>query len=163
MCTIGMSNTEQESRSFFKLLTVTEGVDPRVLAINCAEGSQTASKIKDPNFAYWKLVSARILDAGATPQQVQIVWMKEANYARHLEADESAVLNVLHDKFSNLKIAYLSNRIYGGNAGGPLNPEPYAYSSGFSVKWLIASQIAEKPELNYDPAKGAVRGPWIAC
>jgi hypothetical protein len=29
------------------------------------------------------------------------------------------------------------------------------------MKWLIADQIAGKPELNYDPAKGTVRAPWI--
>ena len=30
-----------------------------------------------------------------------------------------------------------------------------------SVKWVVAGQLAGKPELNYDPAKGAVRSPWI--
>ena len=30
------------------------------------------------------------------------------------------------------------------------------------MKWIIADQIAGKPELNYDPAKGAVRSPWVA-
>jgi hypothetical protein len=30
------------------------------------------------------------------------------------------------------------------------------------VKWLIADRIAAKPELNFDPAKGPVRLPWIA-
>src|SRR5260370_28573860 len=45
---------------------------------------------------------------------------------------------------------------------GPANPEPFAYEFGFSVKWLIADQIAGKPELNFDPAKGPVRSPWIA-
>ncbi len=68
------------------------------------------------------------------------------------------VLHILHNKFPNLKIAYLSSRIYGGWAASPLNPEPHAYEEGFSVKWLIADQIAGKPGkpgLNYDPAKGA--------
>ena len=30
------------------------------------------------------------------------------------------------------------------------------------MKWLIADQIAGKPELNFDAAKGPVRSPWIA-
>jgi hypothetical protein len=43
-------------------------------------------------------------------------------------------------------------------AGGNLNPEPYAYEEGFSMRWLmIGDQIAGKPELNCDPAKGPMR------
>ena len=30
------------------------------------------------------------------------------------------------------------------------------------MKWTIAAQIAGDGELNYDPAHGAVRAPWIA-
>jgi hypothetical protein len=44
----------------------------------------------------------------------------------------------------------------------PLNPEPHSYESGFAVKWLIADQMAGKPELNYDPKKGKVNSPWLA-
>ena len=68
----------------------------------------------------------------------------------------------MQERFPNVKIAYVSSRTYGGYATSPLNPEPYAYEGGFAVKWLIADQIAGKPELNYDPAKGPVRSPWIA-
>ena len=68
----------------------------------------------------------------------------------------------LHDKFPNLKILYLVTRIYGGYADMALSPEPHAYETGFAVKWLIAGQLAGKPELNYDPAKGKVRSPWLA-
>jgi hypothetical protein len=160
MCTIGMSNTTQESRSF-----------PKLTIVDCAQGAQTASKIQDPNLPYWKFVNERLKNAGVTSQQVQVVWIKEANgnptepfpeHAKKLQANLEQVLHNLHDKFPNLKIAYLSSRIYGGYAGSPLNPEPWAYEEGFSMKWLIADQIAGKPELNYDPAKGPVRAPWIA-
>src|SRR6266700_7347232 len=113
----------------------------------------------------------RLANAEVTPQQVQVVWVKEANgnptepfteHAKKLQENMVDILHNLRDKFPNLKIAYLSSRIYGGYAGGILNPEPYAYEEGFSMKWLIADQIAGKPELNYDPAKGAVRAPWCA-
>jgi hypothetical protein len=29
------------------------------------------------------------------------------------------------------------------------------------VKWLIERQIQGEPALNYDPARGAVRSPWL--
>ncbi|MCX7016879.1 MAG: hypothetical protein NTW86_30695 [Candidatus Sumerlaeota bacterium] len=171
MCSIGMSNTTQESRSFLKLFVADPEVNPRLTFVDSAQGAQTASKIQDPNFPYWNVVNARLSDAEATPQQVQVVWLKEANgsptepfpeHAKKLYDNMVGVLGNLHDKFPNLKIAYLSSRIYGGYAAGPLNPEPWAYEEGFSMKWLIADQIAGKLELNYDSAKGAVRAPWIA-
>jgi hypothetical protein len=171
MCTIGMSNTTQESRSFLKLAAGDPEINPQLTVVDCAQGAQTASKIKDPKLPYWNLVKERLSNAGVTPQQVQVVWVKEANpsptgsavaYAKQLHDDQVEVLHNLHDKFPNLKIAYLSQRIYGGWAVGGLNPEPYAYSGSFAVKWLIEDQISGKPELNYDPAKGPVRAPWIA-
>jgi hypothetical protein len=169
LCTIGMSNTTQETRSFLKLAAVEQGLNPKLTIVDCAQGAQTASKIQDPNLPYWKLVKERLANAEVTPQQVQVVWVKEANgnptepfpeHAKKLQENMVNVLHNLHDKFPNLKIAYLSSRIYGGYAGGILNPEPYAYEEGFSMKWLIADQIAGKAELNYDPAKGPVRAPW---
>ena len=170
MCTIGMSNTTQESRSFLKLAAADPGLNPKLTIVDCAQGAQTASKIQDPNFPYWKLVSERLANAEVTPLQVQVVWVKEANggptepfpeHALKLQGNMVNVLHNLHDKFPNLKIAYISSRIYGGWAGSPLNPEPFAYEEGFSMKWLIADQIAGKPELSYDPAKGPARAPWI--
>jgi hypothetical protein len=97
--------------------------------------------------------------------------MKEANArptqpfpaeAKKLQADLIATLHNLHDKFPNLRIAYLSSRTYGGYATTPLNPEPHAYETGFAVKWTIADQIAGRPELNYASGKGTVRSPWLA-
>jgi hypothetical protein len=70
-------------------------------------------------------------------------------------------LHTVHDRFPNLKVAYLSSRTYGGYTEVGGSPEPWAYETGFSVKWAVADQIAGKPELNYNPAKGAVCAPWI--
>ncbi len=67
----------------------------------------------------------------------------------------------MKEKFPNVQLAYLSSRIYGGYAVTALNPEPYAYESGFSVRWLIQEQIGGAPELNYEPAKGAVKAPLL--
>ncbi len=34
--------------------------------------------------------------------------------------------------------------------------------SGFAVKWLIEDQLKGDPALNYDPAKGPVKAPWLS-
>ncbi|HTM48565.1 MAG TPA: hypothetical protein VL285_07795 [Bryobacteraceae bacterium] len=171
MCSIGMSNTTQETRSFLKLAAADKELNPRLTLVDCAQGAQSAEKIVDPGLPYWKLVNQRLENAGVTPAQVQVIWLKEANgnpkqsfeeYARTLQEQQVKILHNLRAKFPNLKIAYVSSRVYGGWAGSPLNPEPYAYAGGFATKWLIADQIAGRAELNYDPAKGEARAPWIA-
>src|SRR5581483_8615051 len=69
---------------------------------------------------------------------------------------------LMHKRFPNLKLVYLSNRTYGGYATTRLNPEPYAYETGFAVKWLIEQQLKGDKDLNCDPAKGEVKAPWLS-
>jgi len=171
LLSMGMSNTTQEFQVFQKLAGGTAGLNPHLLIVDGAQGGQSAEVTANPQADYWKVVEERLAAAGASANHVQIIWMKQAiqvpsrpfpeetkRLQKHLEAN----LHILQSRFPNVKIAYLSNRIYAGYATTPLNPEPHAYESGFAVKWLIADQIAGKPELNYDPRKGAVRSPWLA-
>jgi hypothetical protein len=105
-----------------------------------------------------------------SPQQVQIAWVKLANkgpqgdlrrHGEKLQRDTQALLQNAQARFPNLRIAYLGSRIYGGYAGGPLNPEPYAYESAFVVRWLIQDQIAGTAALNFDPEKGERKSPLL--
>ena len=50
-------------------------------------------------------------------------------------------MQMLKNKFPNLKLVYLSDRIYAGYATTNLNPEPFAWYTGWCVKQLIADQI----------------------
>ncbi len=57
--------------------------------------------------------------------------------------------------------------MYGGYATVNLNPEPYAYESGFSVKWLIQAQVNEIRTGEIDPIAGDLdyqtgQAPWLA-
>src|ERR671936_432090 len=63
---------------------------------------------------------------------------------------DAAIVAILRARYPNLKLVYVSSRTYGGYATTPLNPEPYAYDSGFAVKWLVTDRIA-----------GRVKGPWV--
>ena len=170
LLTIGYSNANQESRTFLELCARQTDLNPKLVIVNGAENGQGAAAAADPNNRYWTSVAHQLEAAGVTAQQVEAVWMKQASglprqpfpiEVKKLESDVVKDLQNLHDKFPNLKITYLSSRTYGGYAVVPTSPEPHAYEGGFAFKWIIADQIAGQPELNYDPAKGAVRAPWI--
>ena len=168
---IGMSNTTMEFQVFQKLAAGDKDLNPRLLIVDGAQGAQTAKVTAKPESNFWKVVDERLAKEDVTAKQVQAVWLKQANggptepfpaEAKRLEQDVVNTLHILHARFPNLKIAYMSSRIYAGYASSPLNPEPHAYEGAFAYKWLIADQIAGKPELNYDPAKGEVKSPWVA-
>ena len=54
-------------------------------------------------------------------------------------------MNLLKKRYPNVKIVYLSSRIYAGYATTGLNPEPHAFESAFSVRWLVQDQIQWEP------------------
>jgi hypothetical protein len=176
LLTIGMSNTSQASNAFIQLANATAEKNPAVVIVNGAQGAMVANRIKNPSdrasgSQYWAVVDDRLRAAGVTRAQVQAVWLKQANagpregfpgYARTLQQDLAAIVQILPARFPNLKLAYLSSRTFAGYATTPLNPEPYAYESGFSVRWLIEQQLAGEAGLNFDAAKAPVRAPWLS-
>jgi hypothetical protein len=171
MISVGMSNTTMKFKVFQQIAAEDHSLNPKLALVDGAQGGQVAWVTANPKMPFWEVVDQRLQAAGVTRNQVQTAWLLQANggpyrpfpvEARELEGNIIDTLHVMHDKFPNLKITYLSSRTYAGYATSQLNPEPHAYEGGFSVKWLIADQIAGKPEMNYDPAKGAVRAPWVA-
>ena len=123
-----------------------------------------------PDAQPWTVAAQRLSTARVSPQQVQVAWIKLANkgprgdleeHGRKLQRDTLAVIQNAKDRFPNLRIAYLSSRIYGGYATNNLNPEPYAYESAFPVRWLIQDQIKGEPSLNFAAEKGDVKAPLL--
>ncbi len=95
------------------------------------------------------------------------MWLKLANrqpaegwptHAQRLRDETVTVLQRLKSRFPNLRLAYLSSRIYAGYATTTLNPEPYAYESGFAMRWVIDAQL--KGAIPFDGPAPAV--PWLA-
>ena len=167
---IGMSNATQETQAFLTLMQTYTNKNPKLVLIDGAQGGQDINAINDPAAAFWSVVNTRLSSAGVTPAQVQIVWYKEAEaqptdtafatYPDALKIKYRSVMQILRSKFPNLKLCYLSDRIYAGYATVTLNPEPFAWYTGWTVKRLIADQISGDPSLNYTGSNPAAA--WLS-
>jgi Cu/Ag efflux protein CusF len=175
LLSVGMSNTSQASQGFQRALNGVADKNPALVFVNGAQGGMTAARIQYPDNAdgakYWDVVDQKLQKAGVTREQVQVVWIKQADagpssgfpkYAKTLEAELASIMRLLPKRFPNIKIVYLSSRTFGGYAKSPLNPEPYAFESAFSVKWLIEKQIKGDADLSFDAKNGIANAPWLS-
>jgi len=176
LLSIGMSNTTQEFSRFKQLTDSDPKRSPRVVVVDGAIGGMDVEAwAKSRRTEYgtpWEGADRRLAKAGVTPGQVQALWLKQAKigparsgefpaHARELADGMVTILNMARERYPNLRLAYLSSRTYGGHSNGALNPEPYAYESAFSVRWVIREQMQGDAQLNFDPDKGAVRSPLV--
>jgi hypothetical protein len=179
----GMSNATQEFSRFIRLANADEQKSPSVVIVDGAFGGMVASRWANPanlprkgkgksRPSPWEMLARRLKQAGVSPRQVQVVWFKQAEpgpaslgefpkHAQKLKDNLVVVLQKLKQRYPNLRLAYLSSRIYAGYARTGLNPEPYAYESAFSIRWLIDDQMQGKTALNYDAARGKVQSPLL--
>src|ERR1035441_7637208 len=120
---VGMSNTTMEYSAFKRLAEGDPEMSPRVVLVDGAQGGKTAMVWARGESPVWQEVETRLQRAGITPAQVQVVWLKQAEagpgrlgefpeHAQVLEKHLVGILHLLHQKFPNLRIAYLSSRIY---------------------------------------------------
>ncbi|TAL67485.1 MAG: T9SS type A sorting domain-containing protein [Bacteroidetes bacterium] len=169
LLSVGMSNCTQEYSTFKQIADADTMKSPKCTIIDGAQGGQTAIIISNPFATFWSNIETRLGIAGLTPEQVQVVWLKEADaqpkdefpvHAQILYNELKEIVKILKQKYVNIKLCYLSSRTYGGYATTQLNPEPYAYESGFSVKWLLDDQIKGDTALIY--LGNNAKSPWLA-
>ncbi|MBW7907017.1 MAG: hypothetical protein LC135_02110 [Phycisphaerae bacterium] len=190
LLSIGMSNTTQEycggpptgcaGYSFVGQAVAHPAVNHTSLVlVDGARGGQTAGTWTDPNAPNYNRIRDEVLPVlGVTEAQVQAAWVKVANAgptvglpapnsdAFALLAQLGDIVRALKARYPNLRVAFISSRIYAGYASTPLNPEPFAYESAFAVKWVIAAQIQQMQTGEIDPIAGdldhSTAAPWIA-
>ncbi len=174
MISVGMSNTTMEFSHFVTLANSDPTKNTRLVIVDGAQSGRDASEWVSPTAQTWSTVNSRLAAAGVTPAQVQVVWVKQARanpnslgafplHAQILQSNLEAIARNLKTNYPNSKIAYYSSRTRAyTNDAHTLNPEPFAYESAFSVRWMIENQINGATNLNYDPNRGPVVAPWLA-
>ncbi len=149
-----------EFSNFVRIANADSEKSPKVVIVDGAQGGQTANVWANPGDRDpWKVLDERLQQAGVTASQVQAAWVKQAipgpeylgDFPKHAEVLKGhmvGLLDQLRQRFPNVRIVYLSSRIYAGYATTHLNPEPYAYESAFVVRWLIQDHITnEQPPI----------------
>ena len=171
LVSVGMSNTNIETQGLVQLAKNDSSLNPKLVIVNGAQGGEDAHAIVTNPAPYWSYVNTQLSNAGVTSKQVEAAWLKEADaspsgsnitYAATLSSQLTTILQMMLQQFPNLKLTYLSGRTYAGYASSTLNPEPYAYTSGFSVKWTVEEQINGTSSLKYRSSVGPVQTSWIA-
>jgi hypothetical protein len=189
LLSIGMSNTTQEfcaqggimcdAWTFAGQAATDPAVNHTTLVIaNGAAGGQVAENWDDSTESNYQRIRDQILaPLGVSEAQVQIAWVKVARRqptvslpsanadAYVLEQLMGGIARALKARYPNLRQIFMSSRIYAGFATSTLNPEPYAYESGFAVKWLIEAQIRQQDGGPADARTGDLSlavAPWLA-
>jgi len=167
MLSIGMSNTTQEfcsgsgppcaPHSFTGQALANPNTDHTWLVfVDGAAGGQSAATWDSPADAnYERVKTQELATQGLSEAQVQVVWIKVANPSPTLSLPNAnadaivlskqiaSIARAVRVRYPNCKLAFHSSRIYAGYASTLLNPEPYAYESGFAVKWAVGEQISQ--------------------
>jgi len=192
---IGMSNAQMEFSAFKQMADNDNRVNhSTMVVINGARGSSSgcawtsahqtpyeAGCNKPPTLTnqYDKVRDEWLKPAGLAEDQVEAIWMLNADPRPKISLPSSSAdaydyeryvgetIRAARARYPNLKLMFISSRIYAGYAAVPLNPEPYAYEYGFSVKWAIQAQIDQMRGGKIDAIAGDLDykkgvAPWIA-
>ncbi len=169
MVSLGGNNASLDFAAFIADVASDPTSNPKLLVVNGAASGTSLPDAADPQSAYWDAVAASLRAAGSAPAQVQVAWMKlyvEAalgSFATSTDSTAKLLTRAVRNaraRLPNLRLLYLTPRMYSGYTDDPDLTEPNAYWTGFAHRQVILSQ-ASGDSLNFDPARGAVVAPWI--
>jgi hypothetical protein len=174
LISIGESNTSNTFAQFTINANADPSKNPHLVIVKGAQPTAPAYMFANPNNGVWNAISQFFLpQVGLTANQVVAAWIQAVNafptgkFPADMSQEQNQLETIaqnLHAKFPNLKLAYYTSKFYDGYDNGlrnPRYPEPYAYESGFAVKWVIEDQLNGTASLNYDPDNGDVMAPWV--
>jgi len=139
-----------------------------VIVNGAADGQEAAEWTSPASPNYERIKVGRLAPLGLSENQVQAVWVNlgdskptvalpaDSADANTLLTNLGLIVRSLRAHYPYLRLVFVSSREYGGYATIDLNPEPYAYESGFSVKWLIESQVNEMHGQPPNPRAGTL-------
>ena len=171
---VGMSNTRLEFEVFEDLVRGFENAHPNIEAITTSINRHDLNVIEDSTHAYWDSLYTLLEERDASHLQVQAIWFKEAR-AWPNEADTSfttymdtlvpqliTCMQIIHNRYPNCRMVYISGRIYGDYQPDDfrLNPEPFAYYNSWGVKEVIERQINGDAELAWEGENA--KAPWLS-
>jgi hypothetical protein len=171
---VGLSVAQQPFWDFVDMANADPAKNPHLVVVDGATGGATAALLASSTNNFWNAITYDYLpNAGVTANQVVAAWILDidggpAGTFPHdmldLQSQLQSIAENLQGKFPNIKLAYYSSMNYTGYSDGAatLNPEPWAYESGFAVKNAIQDQIGGDPAMNFNPALGPVLAPWVA-
>jgi hypothetical protein len=174
LISLGPSATLYEFKPFIQAAKADPAKNAHLVVVQGAQGGETLTPLGNVNSPFWPTITNYYLpEAGVTSQQVVVAWIEQLDAGMSgimpsditkIQAQMENLAQVLITVFPNLKIVYYSSRVYSGysNDISTINPEPYAYDTGYAVKFMIQDQLNGNANLNYNPANGPVMAPWIA-
>ena len=173
LLSVGMSNTMQEFQYLQTFVDSIGNKNPNLVLINGAQGGQDIDQIIDSTDSFWQRILDTLTTHGLTVRQVQVIWFKEAEanplvgndtafvaYLASLTMRFKIAMNIIKAKYENAQLCYVASRIYGGYSTYDLNPEPFAWYTGWTVKQMIEEQINGDSDLVYSGPNP--RSPWLA-
>lgn len=169
LISIGVSNTRDEFDAFIDAAADEPDLNPKLIMVNGAQGARELNTWANASRSNpWRNLVTTLREEGVSASQIQVAWIMLPDRSQGTPSLEDIpgevekltdVMHHLRTNFPNIRLAYVSSRIYGGYSA---DGEPRAYQHGFTVKSFVEQQISGDPALNPDPAQGPVTAPWVA-
>jgi hypothetical protein len=159
---------------FIPIATHDPAINPNITFVDGAQGGATPKLLTSTTSVYWNtILNNYIPDQGLTANQIQVAWIETSDGITTgtfpsdmttMQGQYESMMGTMYTLFPKLTMVYFSSRIYAGYSNGvaKIDPEPYAYESGFAVKNAINDQLTGKSTLCDGNGCSPVNAPWMS-